>query len=473
MQIRQIALVALAMAAASGANARDGDLFKSFGVGGREQIAFSPSIYLVVGFVDFVDIAVQGDGKLVVAATVNNTSAATPSTDMGVLRLNPNGTLDTNFGTQGQTIVDFALGGTNNDVSSSVLLQPNGRIVSCGEADGSPTSGGADMAVSRLLATGAPDTQFSGDGKATVPFDLGPVGSRDDIAVRCALQSDGKIVAAGRAAIDTNSQRIAVTRLNTDGSRDTSFNGSGLATIDFGPSFTIGLAFDVKVQPDGHILLTGAVSTAANDISWALARLDGSGQLDTTFGNGGTLILNPGVSSYQPYEGLSSIVLADGSIITVGAMALQPDLTNFDYGIFKLHSNGSLDTTFGDNGGKVIAFDLGGGFGDAPVKVLEDSRGRILAGGFSATSTAYTNTLVRLTQQGQLDASFGVGGKLVVSSTVPPATDFGEQGTTIALGPDGSIFVGSLANFDAASHPHAGLVKLVGDTVFSDGFELE
>ena len=474
MQIRQIALAAVAVAAASVAQARDGDFYKSFGNGGREQIAFSPSLYLQTGFVDFVDIAIQSDGKLVVGATVDNTAAPTPSDDMGLLRLNPNGTVDTNFGTQGQTFVDFALGGANDDVFSSVLVQPNGRIVSSGAAGGSPTAGGADMAVSRLLATGAPDTQFSGDGKATIPFDIGPVGNRDDVAVRCAIQSDGKIVAAGRATIDANSQRMAVVRLNADGSRDTSFNGSGTATIDFGPSLPIALAFDVKIQPDGRILLTGAVSTSANAIQWGFARLTSSGQLDTTFGNGGTLAFDAGLSSYKAYEALSALVLADGSIVAVGIMALQPDLTNFDYGIFKLHSDGSLDTTFGDGGGKVFAFDLGGSFTDAPVKVLQDSRGRFVMGGFSTTGDAvYTNSIARLMPDGQLDPSFGVGGKLAVSSTIPPAVDFGEQGTTIALGADDSILIGSIADFDATPHTHIGLVKLIGDTIFSNGFEAE
>ncbi|MEO5558984.1 MAG: hypothetical protein ABIO49_04370 [Dokdonella sp.] len=473
MNIRHIALGAVAIATTSvTADARDGDYFNAFGTKGREQLAFSPSLNIASGFVDFVDVVVQGDGKIVVSATVNNTAASSPSTDFGVLRLNANGTLDTNFGTQGQTIVPFDLGGTNNDVASSVLLQPNGRIVVCGDAGGDPMFGDSDMGVTRLLSSGALDSQFSGDGKATVAFDLGAVGSRGDIAVRCALQSDGKIVAAGRAPVDSTATRTAVARLNTDGSRDTSFNGSGTATIDFGPAGMSSLAFDVKIQPDGRILLTGAASPGGSAISWVLARLTASGQPDLTFGNGGILFFDPGVISYQAYEGLSSTVLSDGSIITAGVMALTPALTNYDYGIFKLTPSGTLDTSFGDNGGKVIPFDLGGGFADAPVKIVEDGQGRLLAAGFSSGgSQPYTISLARLTHDGQLDPSFGTGGKLTVSSTLPPATDFGDQGTGMVIGPDGSIYVSSIAAFDAGNHFHIGLVKLIGDTIFADGFE--
>ncbi|HJT96951.1 MAG TPA: delta-60 repeat domain-containing protein, partial [Rhodanobacteraceae bacterium] len=240
MRKSALALAALGFVACA-VDAHDGDFVDTFGVDGREQIGFAPSLGLSSGFVNFVDLAVQPDGKIVVSATVANTD----SDDIGVLRLNPNGTLDTNFGTQGQTIVAFDGGDMNTDVASSVLLQPNGRIVVCGEASGDPSAGGFDFGIVRLTSSGAPDTQFSGDGKATVGFDLGAVGQRADLAVRCSLQSDGKIVAAGQAQFSATNSRMAVARLNADGSRDTGFNGSGTATVDFGPSHPNSNAFSV------------------------------------------------------------------------------------------------------------------------------------------------------------------------------------------------------------------------------------
>lgn len=474
MNIQRIALSALAASIACAAHARDGDYVTSFGDQGREQIAFSPSLNLALGFTSFIDLAVQPDGKLVVSGTVRNTIAASPSTDFGVLRLHPNGTLDTNFGTQGQTLLPFDLGGTNDDVASGVLLQPNGRIVLCGQAAGDPNGGGSDFAVARLQASGAPDPQLSADGKATVAFDLGATGSRDDMAVRCVLQADGKIVAAGRAIVDAATQRMAVVRLSPDGSRDLSFNGTGTATIDFGPTLPAALALDVNVLPDGRIVLIGLASPGGSVGAWVFARLDADGQLDASFGNGGILVFDPGVLGYHAYEGVDATVLDDGSLIAVGAMALLPDMTNLDYGVFKLTANGSLDTGFGDGGGKVIPFDLGGNFADTPFEVVEDGQGRLLVAGSSAiTANQFAATLVRLTPQGQLDASFGVAGKLVLSSTVPPAEDFGEQATTVGVAPDGSVYVGSLAKHDAAANYHIGLMKLVGDTIFADGLEAE
>jgi len=165
-------------------------------------------------------------------------------------------------------------------------------------------------------------------------------------------------------------------------------------------------------------------------------------------------------------------VLPDNSFVAVGIMALQPALTNLDFGIFKFTANGSLDTSFGNGGGQIVPFDLGGGFTDLGVEVVQDAEGRFLAVGFSSTDTAATTTMLRLRADGSFDPTFGVGGKLTVASAPPPHPDEGDNGTSIALTADGSILVGSIASSsDSPSGLFAGIVKLVGDTIFESGFE--
>jgi uncharacterized delta-60 repeat protein len=478
MQSRKIAGLFVLVSFASLAQARDGDYLTWFGTNGGEQIGFDPSLDNSTSFVSFTAVAIQPDGKLLVSASPDVAAMPPSDVNMGVLRLNPNGTRDTGFGTQGQTIVSFNLGGDNKDVVSAVRLQANGRILLCGTAAGEPTTTGSDFAVARLLANGTPDTQFSADGKTTVGFDLGPSEGRDDMAVRCALQADSKIVIAGQAALDNTgvANRMAVARLNTDGSRDTGFNGTGTATVDFGPAFQNSLAFSVKAQADGRTLLIGRAADGGDSLTakWAFARLDSSGHPDNTFGNGGIFTFDPGVPGYLAFEALDAVVLPDDSFIAVGVFALMPALTNFDYGVFKLKPDGSLDTTFGSNGGQIIAFDLGGALSDAAVEVAQDRQGRFVIAGFSASSPIpVTTSVVRLLPDGQFDTSFGLGGKLSVSSTAPPATDFGEQGTSVAIAPDDSIVLGSIANHSSPSHLRAGLMRLVGDTIFGDGFDFE
>lgn len=467
MKMRVIALAFAGLCAAGGVVARDGDFVRTFGTQGRVQIAFAPSLNLALGSVDFTDLVIQPDGKILLSGT----AATVNSSDMGVLRLDPNGALDTNFGTQGQTLIAFDGGDANEDVASSILLQPDGRIVLCGQASGNPAVGGTDFGIVRLLPDGSLDAQFSGDGKTTVAFDLGAVGARDDYAVRCSLQGDGKIVAAGRALTNSANTRVAVARLNANGTLDLGFNGSGKTTIGYGSSFPQSLALSVKSFADGRSLLVGMAGGSFSN-AWSLARLDATGQLDMSFGNGGTLAFDPGLESYAPYEALDAVVLADNSFVVIGGMALSPTFTNINVGIFKFAPNGSLDTSFGVGGGQVIPFDLGGSFMDLPIKLQRDVQGRFLVAGFSEIHSSTTISMVRLTATGQLDAGFGTGGKLTVATAPPPAADLGDEGSTVALNPDGSIIVGSIAN-GGGSSTLFGIAKLVGDTIFADGFDEE
>ena len=458
-------LVVLALAAT--VQARDGEFSTTFGNEGREHYGFAPDLDVVTSFAGFVDVLAQPDGRLLVSATVGNTA----SDDFGVLRLHPNGTLDTNFGDQGQAIIPFDLGGDLDDVPTTILRQPNGRIVLCGAAAGDPALGGGDFAFARLLASGAPDTTFSGDGKATVAFDLGTVGNRDDEALRCILQPDGKIVAIGDATIDAAgpTRRMAVTRLNPDGSRDTGFNGNGTTTIDFGASFADALGFSTKLQPDGSLLLLGTAMGSGGS-RWALARLDATGQLDSGFGNGGILLFDPDIAGYDPSLALDLVVLEDGSFVVAGALALVASPGQLDYGVFMFDADGAPVSAFGNDGGLVIPFDLGGPMSDVPVEIDRDASGRFVVAGFAAaTPTQYTIAVARLTPGGQLDPAFGVAGKLSVATAPPPALDLGDQGTSFTFTPDAGLLVASLAGNTEGTR--AGLAKVLADTVFEDGFD--
>ncbi|GAB3469988.1 hypothetical protein GCM10027398_19210 [Azotobacter salinestris] len=131
----------------------NGDGKASFDIGGDDDIAHSQTL--------------QSDGKILVAGVSRNTS--THNNEFSVIRLNADGTLDTSFSGDGKA--SFAIGGYVE--SRSLAVQPDGKILMAGSSrKGSIISDTTsdDFTVIRLNADGTLDNNFSGDGKAS--FDI-------------------------------------------------------------------------------------------------------------------------------------------------------------------------------------------------------------------------------------------------------------------------------------------------------------
>src|SRR3954470_24292202 len=215
----------------------NGGLDTTFGTGGKATVDFGGDDFAFA-------MARQANGRILVAGRSSASGAV-------VARLRANGALDPDFDGDGR--VTLPGGGS----LSAVLVQPDRKIVVAGNAAGSQV-----MTVTRLNPNGSPDTTFDGDGTAAVDF-----GSMADLANDAVLQTDGKIVVAGYTQADED---VAVVRLNTDGSLDTTFSTDGKATVDFGGVATFGNA--VALQPNGRIVVSG--QRTGND-DFALARLLG------------------------------------------------------------------------------------------------------------------------------------------------------------------------------------------------------
>ena len=141
-------------------------------------------------------------------------------TDLFLIRMNPDGSLDTTF--DGDGIVTTHVGTDNNLFDMTVLS--DGRIVVAGSVQ-SPTNGSPRFLAVRYNADGSLDTTFDGDGIVETSF-VG-LGYNEAEAYSLAVQADGRLILAGRAQL----VRMAVARYNTDGSLDTTFDGDGLATV--------------------------------------------------------------------------------------------------------------------------------------------------------------------------------------------------------------------------------------------------
>ena len=311
------------------------------------------------------------------------------------------GDLDTSFDGNGKKAIDF--GGT--DAARVVLVQPNGRIVVAG--------GGAaadSFCVARLRANGTLDPTFGSGGKRRIDF-----GGDHESVFGATLQPDGKIVLAGDSDL-----RVAVARLNPNGSLDTTFSGDGKKVFSWG---AISRATAVLVLPNGKILLAGFSGPEGGNIQ--VARLNANGALDATFGTGGKAAVDFGGDDF----GLAMARQANGRILVAGRSSAAGAV------VARLRASGKLDPDFDGDGRLTLP---GGGSASA---VLVQPDGKIIVAGNASGSEMMTVT--RLTPNGSPDATFDGDGTATI--------DFGslsDLADDAVLQPDGKIVVAGSTQAD-------------------------
>jgi uncharacterized delta-60 repeat protein len=369
-------------------------------------------------------VAIQGDGKIVVAGT---TTLPGNAYKFVVLRYNSDGTLDTGFGDGGVVVTSF---GNLNDSAYAVALQSDGQIVVAGSTMASSTKSGSTIvfAVARYNGTnGSLDASFGSGGKATISFGNKPQ-NQDAEARALAIQSDGKILVAGFAGGG------ALARLNVNGGLDPSFGAGGKVTTSVGGP-TEGLA----VQSDGKILFGGAINGGhRNGYDFAVIRYNANGTVDSSFGNAGTATADFASSD----DRIRAIEIdANNNVVAIGSSATGGFSTR-NFAVARFTPNGQLDSSFGI-GGKVVT-DLFGNWDDAFAGTIQ-ADGKIIAAGMGYSGVQYYFTLIRYNTDGTLDSTFGNSGIVT--------TDFagGQENYAYAVTtqPDGKILgAGSAATVD-------------------------
>jgi uncharacterized delta-60 repeat protein len=378
------------------ARAAAGDLDPTFGTAGMVMTDINRSTDIANA------VAVQADGKLVVVGQTYKHNDFSGE-DFVVARYNTDGTLDNSFGIGGRVRTDFP---GLAAVPSSVVIQPDGKIVVAGGAFPLFTFLG-NFELVRYNPNGSLDTSFGSGGIVTTIF---PEGS---YASAVALQADGKIVAAGTIFVDfipgePSNTDFALARYNQDGTPDATFGNGGQVTTDF-----VGMeddAFSVLIQPDGKIVAVGSANDPATYYNFAAVRYLSNGTIDTTFGVAGKVSTDFGVAGFDRAQ--SAALQSDGRIVAAGfAISQNGGVQNF--AVARYTSSGVLDTTFSRDGITQIDF---GSCCQSAYKVLLQSDGKIIAVGYANTESSDSDFLLaRLSSRGALDASFGVAGKVRTS----------------------------------------------------------
>ena len=364
-----------------------GSLDPTFGNAGKLTLNFGPNDVLNA-------MAVQSDGKVVVAGTTGNGTG-----DFVVARILANGALDPSFGSNGIRFLD--LGG--NDIGTGLVIQPDGKIVVGGYSTINGTEFGA---VARFNGDGSSDATFAGTGQRL--FNSGQGSTEKVYAI--ALNNFGGIYLAGTRAGD-----LSVTRVDPFGNLDRAYGTEGVARINLGG---VEEARGIVVLSDGRVVLGGsttAPSILANPApgegtsptprpnDFVAVRLATDGRfVDFGFGN---TVLNGNKAAVVDFAGDARVFAvtqqADGKIILAGT----DGGAGADFAIARLDGAGQLDASFSNTGLKLIGF---GGTDEART-VLVQGDGRIVVAGYSANdrSTVGNFAVARLNANGSEDGTFG------------------------------------------------------------------
>ncbi len=329
-------------------------------------------------------VIIQDDGKIVAAGFSSNGK----DDDFVLIRYNQNGALDNTFGTKGIVMTPV---GTSFDEAQSVAIQSDGKIIAGGYAvNGSYY----DFALVRYNANGGLDNTFGTNGIVATPIDS----LHDNILRSIAIQTDGKIVAAGY--IMNGKDDFALVRYNQNGALDNTFGTKGIVVTHVGTF--INEAQSVVIQSDGKIIAAGYAVTGGS-YNFCLIRYNVNGDLDNTFGKNG-VVTNP-VSSSDDFA--QSVVLqSDGKIVVGGNSRI-----NFkdDFSLARYNLNGDFDSTFGTNG---VVITQGGTTNNFVNSVKIQTDGKIVAAGKSTANFALT----RYNINGDLDNAFGTYGIVTTSA---------------------------------------------------------
>jgi uncharacterized delta-60 repeat protein len=321
--------------------------------------AISQSFNIGNGFNNTVfSFVTQSDGKILAGGAFINYSGSNINR---IVRLNTNGTRDTTFN----------VGTGFNNTVNNLNIQSDGKIIAIGPFIS--YSGSSVNGIVRINTDGTRDTTFNiGNGFQT-PITVN----------HSTLQSDGKIVVVGAFTLYSGSTNLRIVRINTDGTKDTTFNvGTGFNNT----------ADTVLFQPDGKIVVAGQFQTYSGSSNNAIVRINSNGTRDTTFNIGGGLTTLGGYALALQSDG--KIVFANASQQYSGSTARF---------IIRINPSGTLDTTFNANAPASLSTT---GFTANSLKI--DNDGKIYWGNaFTTYSGSFVpNRIVRLNTNGSVDETF-------------------------------------------------------------------
>ncbi|MEP6617326.1 MAG: hypothetical protein ABJA57_12135, partial [Ginsengibacter sp.] len=355
-------------------------------------------------------------------------------------------TLDPTFGASGK-VGPFLNGFTPSKYDKAMVVDASGKILIAGSSNGR-------FAVMRLNSDGSSDNTFGSNGLAEI--------NKPGLAAEAvAIQSDGKIILAGykQAGQGNDAYDIEAIRLNTDGTTDDTFGSNGVQIITITNDDK---AFSVIVQPDDKIVIGGYVNTAPNlfDAStddFIVLRLTATGPLDGSFNSVGYKVID-----FAGDNDMARTLAIDGNgKILIGGKARVDAVTNWDFAIARINTDGSFDNSFSGDGKQTISLTFSN---DEIKSIAVQADGNIVLAGLGANGSNNDYEIARLAgSDGSLDAGFDGDGKKLIDFNSAE-----DDAACVLIKQDGKILVSG--NTFNGTNDDFGIVCLNVDGTLDNGF---
>jgi len=366
------------------------------------------------GFENAADILQQEDGKLIVIG-----SGTDGNTKIMVSRFNSDGTIDNTFGSEGKTLVAVS---PNINYGINGAFQSDGKIVvgaRCGDGFYN------DFTCIRLTNSGILDSSFGVDGIFIISLADKPE-ELTDIKVL----DDDYIILAGYAGNTDVNEDFALVKLTPDGLLDTSFGVNGIVLHDVTGKFDRIKA--IAIKSDGKILGVGSVYDEVRIGISALVQFQANGLIDNTFGDGGLITATPG-----PYASVFNgvVINEDNTIVVAGSLDYD---SQYDFLAAKFNEDGTVFSQFGEDGFFIQDYN---GNSEYAATMVKQPDGKFILGGSQGIWPESDFAIVRISNNGELDESFGNDGLIT--------TDFFngfDYAVGLTLQADGKLVAGGSAS---------------------------
>lgn len=276
-------------------------------------------------------LCIQDDGKILLAGYGNDTE----DNSFLLVRYNQNGSLDSSFGNEGIRQHTIGLLDQRNQ---TVALQNDGKIIIAGHAYNNVYSD-YDFVLTRYLSDGSLDPSFGDNGQTITTISSGA----DEITSLIILE-DNSILVGGHSFsfVGSTERDLVLAKYSPDGIIDNSFGEEGIVLTDFDEYDD--LLFDIAIQNDGKILITGTSDPIFGGIeendesSLILTRYHANGDIDNSFGSDGVTTTN-----FNAFTNIgTAIALQEDHKIVVAGYTFNGQ--NFDYAIARYNNNVTVST---------------------------------------------------------------------------------------------------------------------------------